>query len=142
MPFMKKPTRTHIAAGGTLAGLGVLAAVAIGAGAGEPVTTAAVPKTQPVEVRTVVVHRTIRVVRHQKPKKPKAAAAPPAPVVSSHPVQIAQVPAAQPTVQPVSTRPVPASTKPLKTASSGGGEGEEHEDNDREDNEHEGGDDD
>ena len=66
MPSMK-PNRTHIAAAGTMVALGALAAVAIGAGPGQQVKTVSVPRAQPVEVRTVVVHRTIRVVRLQKP---------------------------------------------------------------------------
>lgn len=135
-----KPNRTHIAAAGTMVALGALAAVAIGSG-GEPAAKAvSTPAAQPVEVRTVVVHRTVRVVRHQKPKKQKRVAAPPAPAVTTRPVQIAQVPAPapQPTYHPVATKPAPASSKPLKTATSGGGgEREDHGDD-----EHEGGDDD
>ncbi len=139
MPSMK-PKRTYIAAAGTMVALGALAAVAIGAGAGEPVKTVSVPRAQPVEVRTVVVHRTIRVVRHQKPKKQKPVAAPPAPAAAS-PVQIAQAPAPQPTYQPVATRPAPAASKPLKTATSGAGSG--HKDDGGEgEHEHEGGGDD
>ena len=136
-----KPSRTSLAAAGTMVGLGALAAVAIGAGSGEPAKTVSTPRAQPVEVRTVVVHRTIRVVRHQKPKKQKRVAAPPAPAVTTRPVQIAQAPAPapQPTYHPVATKPSPVSTKPLKTATSGGGKSGEHEDGD---NEHEGGDDD
>jgi hypothetical protein len=142
MPSMK-PKRTHIAAAGTMVALGALAAVAIGAGAGEPAKTVSVPRAQPVEVRTVVVHRTVHVVRHQKPKKQKPVAAPPAPAATSRPVQIAQAPASQPTYQPVATTPAPAAEQPLKTATSGGGgehkdDGGEHE----HEHEHEGGGDD
>ena len=136
-----KPNRTHIAAAGTMVALGALAAVAIGAGPGQQVKTVSVPRAQPVEVRTVVVHRTIRVVRHQKPKKQKRVAAPPTPAVTSRPVQIAQAPAPapQPTYHPVATKPAPVSSKPLKTATSGsGGKSGEHEDG----GEHEGGGDD
>ena len=122
MPSMK-PNRTHIAAAGTMVALGALAAVAIGAGPGQQVKTVSVPRAQPVEVRTVVVHRTIRIVRHQKPKKQKRVAAPPAPAVTARPVQIAQAPAPapQPTYHPVATKPAPVSSKPLKTATSGSG---------------------
>ena len=136
MPSMK-PSRTHIAAAGTMVALGALTAVAIGAGGSEqPAKAVSAPKAQPVEVRTVTVHRTVHVVRHQKPKK-QPAAAPPAAV--PHTVQIAQVPA--PT--PVASTPAPASAAPLKTATSGGSgehrdEGDEHERGD----DHEGGDDD
>lgn len=128
-------TRTQIAAGGTVTALGVLAAFAIGAGSNEPAAAPAAKKPAPVEVRTVVVHRTVKVVRHQKPKKVKPASAGSAPAV-----QIAQAPA------PVQvSQPAPAKTysKPLTTKSSGGGGGEEereHESGD--DGEHEGGGDD
>jgi hypothetical protein len=125
MPSMK-PNRTHIAAVGTMVALGALAAVAIGAGPGQQTKTVSVPRAQPVEVRTVVVHRTIRVVRHQKPKKHKRVAAPPAPAATTRPVQIAQAPA--PTYQPVATKPAPASSTPLKTATSGSGSGEHKDD--------------
>ncbi len=130
MPSMK-PKRTHIAAAGTMVALGALAAVAIGAGPDQSVKTVSVPRAQPVEVRTVVVHRTIRIVRHQKPKKQKRVAAPPTPAVAARPVQIAQAPAPapQPTYHPVATKPAPAASKPLKTATSGGGgKSGEHED--------------
>jgi len=138
-----KPTRTHIAAAGTMVALGALTAVAIGAGADQPVKAVSTPRAQPVEVRTVTVHRTIHVVRHEKPKKQKPVAAPPTPAVTSRPVQIAQAPAPapQPTYQPVATKPAPASSKPLKTATSGGSSGSgEHGDDDG--GEHEGGGDD
>jgi hypothetical protein len=85
----------------------------------------------PVEVRTQVIHRTVHVVRHIKPKK-HPAAAPPAPapaVVTARP---------QPAVASVA-RPAPRVVRPLRTHSSGtgGGRGE------REDGgEHEGGEDD
>ena len=136
-----KPNRTHIAAAGTMVALGALAAVAIGAGPGQQVKTVSVPRAQPIEVRTVVVHRTIRIVRHQKPKKQKRVAAPPAPAVTTRPVQIAQAPApvAQPTYHPVATKPAPVSSKPLKTATSGGASGGHKDDGG---GEHEGGGDD
>ncbi len=138
---MKQPNRTHIAAAGTMVALGALAAVAIGAGPGQTTKAVTAPKAQAVEVRTVVVHRTIRIVKREKPKKVKPAAAPPTPARSTQPVQIAQAPAqaAQPAYHPVSTKPAPVSSKPLKTATSGGSsKGGEYED----DGEHEGGDDD
>lgn len=131
-----KLNRTHLAACGTAAAMGVLAVVALGAADGGQVKTIkAPPKAPPVEIRTVVVHRTIRVVKHEKPRKPKTVATPPAPT------QTAQVvPVSQPASAPA---PAPAS-KPLSTRTSGGsGErededhGEEHEDHE----EYEGGDD-
>jgi len=141
MPSMK-PNRTHIAAAGTMVALGALAAVAIGAGPDQATKTVSVPRAQPIEVRTVVVHRTIRIVRHQKPKKQKRVAAPPTPAVSSRPVQIAQAPAPapQPTYHPVATKPAPVASKPLKTSTSGSSGSSGHKDDGG--GEHEGGGDD
>jgi len=111
--------RTHIAAGGTLVALGALGAVAVGASTPASVTPAKAPTPPPVEVRTVVVRRTVKVVRHEKPKKPvvhatPAAAPPPAPVQQA--VRVAQT-------QPVYSAPAPATTKPLSTKTSGGSGG-------------------
>ena len=120
MPSMK-PSRTHIAAGGTVAALGVLAAVAIGAGSSEPAAAPAAEQATPVEVRTVVVHRTVKVVRRQKPKRAQPATAPSGPAPA---VQIAQAPTPVPVSQPA---PASSSPKPLTTKSSGGGEREDDE---------------
>ncbi len=111
--------RTHIAAGATLVALGALGAVAVGASTPATVTPAKAPTPPPVEVRTVVVRRTVKVVRHEKPKKPvvqstPAAAAPPAPVQRA--VQVAQT-------QQAYVAPAPAKTKPLSTKTSGGSGG-------------------
>ncbi|MCU0313659.1 MAG: hypothetical protein MUC84_06310 [Solirubrobacteraceae bacterium] len=58
-----KLSRTHLAAGGTAVALGALAAVALGASGGEPAAQVeAVPGPPPVEIRTVVVRRTVREV--------------------------------------------------------------------------------
>jgi uncharacterized membrane protein YgcG len=110
MPGMMK--RTHIAAGMTLGALGLLGAFAAGASTQPAVTTAKHPTPPPVEVRTVVVRRTVKVVRHEKPKQPVVhatpAAAPPPPVaVRPAPIQIAQ------------TRPAYTPSKPLSTKTSG-----------------------
>lgn len=141
MPSMK-PSRTHIAAAGTMVALGALTAVAIGAGGSEqPAKAVSAPKAQPVEVRTVVVHRTVKVVRHQKPKKAKPASAPPAPARSAPAVQIAQAPAPVQVSQPA---PAKSYSKPLTTKSSGGasGGGEHESGEDSDSGEHEGGGDD
>lgn len=134
-------TRTQIAAGGTVTALGVLAAFAIGAGTSKPATVPAAKKPAPVEVRTVVVHRTVKVVRHQKPKKAKPASAPPAPARSAPAVQIAQAPAPVQVSQPA---PAKSYSKPLTTKSSGGasGGGEHESGEDSDSGEHEGGGDD
>ncbi len=62
-----KPQRTHLAAGGTVVALGALAAAALSAASDAPEK----PKptvAAPVQVRTVVEHRTIKEVRHVKAK--------------------------------------------------------------------------
>jgi hypothetical protein len=79
MPFH----RMFAAAAVTLAALGLLAAIALGAGGTEtPAQPSAAPKP---EVRTVVIHRTVRV--HRKAKRPVApapvAVAAPSPAASS-----------------------------------------------------------
>ena len=81
---MFKLSRNQIAAGLTVVGLGALTAVAMGAQNSQ--TAQVKPKARPVLVRTVVVHRTVHVTRHMKPKKVKtaikpatASAAPPSP---------------------------------------------------------------
>jgi hypothetical protein len=91
-------------------------------GAGVAATAA---RPAPVEVRTEVIHRTVHVVRHVRPKH--RVAAPPAPA----PVQ-APAPPARAAVQ----APAPRPTRPLRTHSST--TGASHGD----DGEHEGGDDD
>jgi hypothetical protein len=68
----------------------------------------------PVEVRTQVIHRTVHVVRHVKPKS--AAAAPPAPVVAVAPAR----------AQPTAATPARPAARPLRTRSSTtGGERED-----------------
>jgi hypothetical protein len=53
------------AGGVTLAGLGVLAGFAIGSGQKNPATVAS--RTQPVEVRTQIIRKTVHVYRRPKP---------------------------------------------------------------------------
>jgi hypothetical protein len=53
------------AGGVTLAGLGVLAGFAIGSGQNTPATVAS--RTQPVEVRTQIIRKTVHVYRRPKP---------------------------------------------------------------------------
>ncbi|HEY7077930.1 MAG TPA: hypothetical protein VH418_21280, partial [Solirubrobacteraceae bacterium] len=93
-------TRTFAAAAVTLAALGLLAAIALGAGGTEtpPAQPAATPKP---EVRTVVIRRTVRV--HRKRNEPARAAAPaPAPAPA----------------------PPPAAPAPVTSASSSGDDGD------------------
>ncbi len=74
--------QTKVAAGFSLVALGSLAGYAVGAGGDQPAHATAA-KRQPVEVRTQTIRRTIRVVKHEKPRpaptQQTAAAAPPAP---------------------------------------------------------------
>ncbi len=58
-------TEMMTAGGVTLAGLGLLAGLAIGSGDGNPATVAARP--QPVEVRTQIIRKTVHVYRRPKP---------------------------------------------------------------------------
>jgi hypothetical protein len=117
----------------TTAALGLLvtggAAGAALAGRPDRAGVAATPsRPAPVEVRTEVIHRTVHVVRHIRPKHRTAAPAAPAAVAApAPPPQRVAV-----TVAP----PASAATRPLRTHSSA--TGASHGD----DGEHEGGDDD
>jgi len=117
------------AAGISLVALGSLAGYAVGSGpaGGEPSTAAA--KRQPVEVRTETIRRTVRVVKHERPKHrpdPATTVAPAAPA----PAQ--QVTPATP-VAPQSAPP--ANSTPVRTRTSGAGspsgEREDGDDHDR-----------
>jgi hypothetical protein len=115
-------TATTTLAAAALLAVGGAAGAALSAGRdGAPTPSAAVARA-PVEVRTQVIHRTVHVVRHIRPKRVKRAA-PPAPVP---PPAVAPVRA-----QPVVAAVAPRSARPLRTRSSatgpsGGGE-REHE---------------
>ena len=133
-----RPTPIQIAAGFALLGAGGVAGAALPVAAQRPAAVAAAPA--PVEVRTQVVHRTVRVVRHERPKhlRPRRAAAPaPAqrlatPSAAPAPVHAAAAPATAASGRPLVTRssgtaahrPAPA---PLRTRSSstGGREGDD-----------------
>jgi hypothetical protein len=118
----------------TIAALGLLvtggaAGAALG-GRPDSVGAAATPsRPAPVEVRTEVIHRTVRVVRHIKPKHRTVAPAAPAAVPAPAPSPPQRVAA---TVAP----PASAATRPLRTHSTT--TGASHGD----DGEHEGGGDD
>lgn len=103
-----KPKRATIAAGATLLGLGGLAAAALTAG-GEPAKPVAA--TAPVEIRTEVIHRTVR-----RAQRPAPRGSTPAVAVGS---QAPQSPA-QAVEIPVSTTSGPRVT----TRQSGSGRGE------------------
>jgi len=124
--------RTNIAAGGTMLALGALAAVAVGASGGTPTASQPVKAPPPI-VRTIVVHRTIRVVKHEKPKsKPvvnssPVASPPPRPVYQAPATQVAQV-------RPVAVVTPKAKVQTRTSGAGGSGKGD--------DGEHEGGGDD
>jgi len=130
-------SRTQLATGGTILALGALTAVAVGAQSDNSASTA--QKATPVEVRTVVVHRTVRVTKHRKPKNASAGgsgggttsgAAP------SYSSGYSSAPKAVPVSTPTYSAPKPA---PVQSQTSGyggsggsgggseGGDGGEHE---------------
>jgi hypothetical protein len=120
------PTLTKFAAGVALLGVGGLAGAAMTAGSNLPPRTATVAAApSPVEVRTVVVRRTVHVYR--KPKAPRHRVIP-APTAA--PVPVAPAPAPARVSAPIA--PVRRAA-PLQTRTSGSGGGE-HE---RGDDEHE-----
>ena len=99
-----KSTRTRIAVGATIVGLGALAGLAASADRQKP----AQPVAAKPLVRTQVIRRTTRVTRHAKPKATVGAT--PAPVAS------------------YASAPTSAYSAPVTTSSSGaGGGGEEFE---------------
>jgi hypothetical protein len=136
---MIKLSRTQLAAGGTILALGALTAVAIGAQSDG--SNSAAQKATPVEVRTVVVKRTVRVTKHRKPKN--AAAGGSGATSGASPSYSSGAPA----TVPVSSSPNYSAPKPApvqsQTSSYGGGgeEHEEHEENDENEDEYEGDDD-
>ena len=107
--------QTKVAAGFSLVALGSLAGYAVGAGGDQPAQATAA-KRQPVEVRTQTIRRTIRVVKHEKPRQapsqPPTSAAPPAP---ARVTQVAAVPRTVPVAPP------PSHSTPVRTRTSGGG---------------------
>ncbi len=108
-----RPTPIQIAAGFALLGAGGVAGAALPVAAQRPAAVAVAPA--PVEVRTQVVHRTVRVVRHERPKhlRPRRAAAP-------APAQRPAAPSAAPAPAPAAAAPATAATgRPLVTRSSG-----------------------
>jgi hypothetical protein len=127
---------TKIAAGVSLVALGSVAGYSIGSGpAGEQHAVAAA-KRQPVDVRTQTIRRTVRIVKHQRPRREPPAPAP-APAVAA-------VPAARSTpVTPQAAPPQPMNSTPVRTRTSGAGSsgGEREHGDEHEGGEREGGDD-
>lgn len=106
---------TKIAAGTTLAALGGLAGMAVRP---EHAATAD-PAAAPVEVRTQVIRRTVRIVRHARPRH-RAHRAAPAPVAP--PVRVAPAPP-QPVTYAAAPPAAPKRSEPLRTRTSGGKNG-------------------
>ena len=107
--------QTKVAAGFSLVALGSLAGYAVGAGGDQPAQATAA-KRQPVEVRTQTIRRTIRVVKHEKPRL--APHSSPQRRPRRHPPRVTQV-AAVPRTVPVA--PQPSHSTPVRTRTSGGG---------------------
>ena len=120
---------TKVAAGVSLVALGSLAGYSVGSGPAGEQRPVAAAKRQPVEVRTQTIRRTVRIVKHQRPRREPPA---PAPATSA----VAAVPAARSTpVAPQAAPPQPVSSTPVRTRTSGAGSsgGErEHEGGERE----------
>jgi hypothetical protein len=140
-----RPTLRQVSAGAALLGTGVIVGAAVPAGGGQPRVTAAAPA--PVEVRTQVIHRTVRIVRHERRKAPRHVAAPAAAtapaVAAAAPRVVTPAPAATAPARPLVTRSSATGSShaapPLRTRASATGGAHEHE---HEDGEHEGGGDD
>jgi hypothetical protein len=115
---------TKLAGAAALVGLGALGGATLATPAERDPAAAVVQRPAPVQVRTEVIRRTIRIVRHEKPKRPPAPAA--APPAAPAPVPVVVTPVAQ----RVATAPV-AATHRIVTRSSatghGGGSGHERE---------------
>lgn len=117
--------RTKIAASGTVIALGALSAIAVGASGDSPSASNSETAAPPI-VKTVVVHRTIKVVKREEPKTrtvdhDSPAASPPAPSHSAPATQVAEV------------QPAPASAPKLQTTTSGSDDDHESDDHERED---------
>lgn len=121
---------TRIAAGLTLVALGGFAGYAVnGSASSAPASSNNAATSQPVQIRTQTIRRTVRVVKHEKPKHPPAAAATPAPGVA--PRVAAAAPASRPATAVAAAPPAPArvsvtrtpvvapSSAPVRTRSSG-----------------------
>jgi hypothetical protein len=108
---------TKIAAGTTLAALGGLAGMAVRP---EHAATAD-PAAAPVEVRTQVIRRTVRIVRHERPRHRAHRTAPgvgaPAPAAPAAPAP------AQPVTFAAKPPAAPKHSEPLRTRTSGGKSG-------------------
>jgi hypothetical protein len=114
--------QTKVAAGFSLVALGSLAGYAVGAGAtgDQPAQTTAA-KRPPVEVRTQTIRRTVRIVKHEKPRhvpsQPLGLTAPSAP---ARVTAVAAVPRVAPGA-PRAATPPPNGSTPVRTRTSGGG---------------------
>jgi hypothetical protein len=134
------PVNRKLAAGATVVALGGLTAVAIG----QPGHTDTKKQVAaPVEVRTETIQKTVRIVRHEKPRHRRVPR--PAPVVAPRPASAASPPApgasaatgSAPTYSAPAPRPItprytggstPSGTgtsthQPVTTRTSGGGSG-------------------
>jgi hypothetical protein len=133
------------AAGASLVALGSLAGYAVGSGPAGEQADATAAKQQPVEVRTQTIRRTVRVVKHERPRGNRAQPAPPAAPAAPPTAPAAPTVAVAPStpVAPQSAPPQPASPTPVRTRTSGAGSagGEREHGDERDGGEREGGDD-
>jgi hypothetical protein len=107
------PVNKKLAAGATLAALGGLTAVAIGQpGSTETKKAAAAP----VEIRTETIQKTVRVVRHEKPKH-KHVRTPAAPAVAPRRVSAAPPPAPVTPAASAGSAPAYSAPAPRQVAS-------------------------
>jgi hypothetical protein len=112
-------TRSRIAVAATVLALGGLAGLAVSADKQKAPSTVA---AEPPLVRTRVIHRTIHVTKHAKPRNPVGTSAPPAPETS--PVAAtgysAEAPSATTSTSGAGSY---SEAAPVTTATSGGGGG-------------------
>ena len=141
--------KTKVGAGVTLAALGGLTAFAVASGnAKEAAGTAAASRTQPVEVRTQTVHRTVRVTKraHGRHGADDVAAPAPAPAPAAPPAAAPAPAPAAPVTRAAAPAPAPVTTRTSGSSEDnsghggGGDDGFEHEA--EHEGEHHGGDDD
>lgn len=133
-----KSTLVTCTALASVAALGGLAGATLSADSTP--ATAADTTAAPVEVRTQVVHRTVRVVRHVHVKHHRRAAPVAAPAVVPVSRPVAAAPAAAPAAAAPAATPAPAPRPRVVTRTSGASSHGESDDHGRE-HESEGGDD-
>jgi hypothetical protein len=117
---------TKLTAAAALIGFGGIGGAILGAPAGRDPARAVLQRPAPVQVRTEVVRRTIRIVRHEKPKRrPAPVTAPPADALPAAAPSAPVV--ATPVARRVAVAPVTSVHRVVTRSSSTGHGGSEHE---------------